>query len=147
GGDGEAPLEGAGGAAARAEDRGRDGARDRPLEAAPGGIRLQPPRREGDGRDGACTKEARRQARRHRAAGRGGMIPRPALAFLLALAGCSLAEPIARQAIDYNATIETAANTLLIRNVLRARDNAPLHFTSLPQIRGSLSAGLTQPGL
>ena len=68
------------------------------------------------------------------------------MVLLVSLAACSFSEPIARQAIDYNTAVETAANTLLVRNVLRARDNAPLHFTSIPQIRGSLSVGLTQPG-
>jgi hypothetical protein len=42
------------------------------------------------------------------------------------LAACSLSDPIARQAIDYNGAVEATANTLLVRNVLRARDNAPL---------------------
>ncbi|MFZ4407981.1 MAG: hypothetical protein ACOYOH_11600 [Paracraurococcus sp.] len=55
--------------------------------------------------------------------------------------------PLAQQAIDYNTSIETAANTVLLRNVLRVRDNAPLHFTSIPQVRGSVSLGMTQPGL
>ncbi|MDO9710785.1 hypothetical protein [Paracraurococcus lichenis] len=65
----------------------------------------------------------------------------------LALAGCSLGAPIARQAIDYNGTVEQAANALLVRNILRARDETPLHFTTVPQIRGSLNLGLGQPGL
>ena len=67
--------------------------------------------------------------------------------LLWLLAGCSLGQPIARQAIDYNHAVETAANGLLVTNILRARDEAPLHFTSMPQIRGSLSLGLGQPGL
>jgi len=70
-----------------------------------------------------------------------------AAALLTLLAACSLSDPIARQAIDYNSAVESASNTLLVRNVLRARDNAPLHFTTIPQIRGSLSAGITQPGI
>ncbi len=69
------------------------------------------------------------------------------LLLLLALAGCALGRPIARQAVDYNHAVETAANTLLVTNVLRARDQLPLHFTSMPQIRGSLSIGLGQPGI
>ena len=67
--------------------------------------------------------------------------------LLLALAGCALGQPIAQQAIDYNHAVETAANTLLVTNILRARDEQPLHFTTMPQIRGSLSVGLGQPGL
>jgi hypothetical protein len=66
---------------------------------------------------------------------------------LFALAGCSLGGPIARQAIDYNAAVEQAANTLLVRNILRARDETPLHFTTLPQIRGSVNLGIGQPGI
>ncbi len=69
------------------------------------------------------------------------------LLLLLALAGCALGQPIARQAVDYNHAVEAAANALLVTNVLRARDEAPLHFTSVPQIRGSLSVGLSQPGI
>ncbi len=68
-------------------------------------------------------------------------------ALLLLLAGCSLGQPIAAQAVDYNHAVETAANTLLVHNILRARDERPLHFTAMPQIRGSLSVGLGQPGL
>lgn len=66
---------------------------------------------------------------------------------LFALAGCSLGGPIAQQAIDYNATVEQAANALLVRNILRARDEMPLHFTTLPQIRGSVNLGIGQPGI
>ena len=66
---------------------------------------------------------------------------------LLALAGCSLGGTVASQAGDYNLAVEHAANTQLLRNVLRARDQLPLHFTTVPQIRGSLSIGLGQPGL
>lgn len=67
--------------------------------------------------------------------------------LLTLLAGCSLGQPIARQAVDYNHAVETAANELLLANILRARDEKPLHFTSIPQIRGSLSLGLNQPGI
>jgi len=67
--------------------------------------------------------------------------------LLLALAGCALGQPIAQQAIDYNHAVETAANSLLVTNILRARDEQPLHFTAMPQIRGSLSVGLGQPGV
>ncbi len=78
---------------------------------------------------------------------------RPLLAPLLALlagfalAGCSLGGTVASQAGDYNLAVEHAANTQLLRNVLRARDQLPLHFTTVPQIRGSLSIGLGQPGI
>ena len=77
----------------------------------------------------------------------GGWWRRAGLSLALAVTGCSLSGPISSQAIDYNSAVETAANTLLVRNVLRARDNTPLHFTSIPQIRGSLSLGVTQPGV
>jgi hypothetical protein len=70
-----------------------------------------------------------------------------ALALLLLVCGCSLGTTVASQAGDYNLAVEQAANTQLLRNVLRARDQLPLHFTTVPQIRGSLSIGLGQPGI
>ena len=70
-----------------------------------------------------------------------------ALLAALLLAGCSLGTTVASQAGDYNLAVEQAANTQLLRNVLRARDQLPLHFTTVPQIRGSLSIGLSQPGI
>ncbi len=72
---------------------------------------------------------------------------RPLLLAALLLAGCSLGPTVAGQAGDYNLAVEQAANTQLLRNVLRARDQLPLHFTTVPQIRGSLSVGLGQPGI
>ncbi|MCK8784085.1 hypothetical protein M0638_06795 [Roseomonas sp. NAR14] len=71
----------------------------------------------------------------------------PVLLLGLAPGGCALSGPIGQQAIAYNGAVETAANDGLVRNILRARDEAPLHFTTVPQIRGALNLGLGQPGL
>jgi hypothetical protein len=54
------------------------------------------------------------------------------------LAGCSLGPLITQNSADYNTTIEDVTNAALVSNVLRARDHAPLYFTDLAQIRGSL---------
>lgn len=64
----------------------------------------------------------------------------------LALAGCSLGSVVSQQALDYNAAIETAANSQLLRNILRARDSQPLHFSSVPQVRGALGTGVSLGG-
>jgi hypothetical protein len=56
----------------------------------------------------------------------------------LLLAGCSLGSAITENSADYNATIEDVTNAALVSNVLRARDHAPLYFSDLAQIRGSL---------
>jgi hypothetical protein len=56
----------------------------------------------------------------------------------LLLAGCSLGPAITENSADYNTTIENVTNAALVSNVLRARDHAPLYFTDLAQIRGSL---------
>lgn len=65
-------------------------------------------------------------------------------ALLLLLASCSLSGTITDHSVAYNSTVETATDTLLVTNVLRARDQAPLHFTTIGAIHGSfsLSAGL-----
>jgi len=65
----------------------------------------------------------------------------PFIATLL-LAGCSLAPVIAENTLDYNTTVETVTNNVLVTNILRARDNAPLYFSDLSQIRGSVQLNL-----
>jgi hypothetical protein len=60
------------------------------------------------------------------------------VASALLLAGCSLGPAITENSADYNTTIEDVANAALVSNVLRARDHAPLYFSDLAQIRGSL---------
>jgi hypothetical protein len=57
-------------------------------------------------------------------------------AFLLA--GCSLGPAITENSADYGTTIEEVTNGAMVANILRARDHAPLYFTDLSQIRGSL---------
>jgi hypothetical protein len=60
------------------------------------------------------------------------------------LAGCSLGGAVGAHSIAYNSSVEAATNAVLVMNVLRARDQAPLHFTTVGSIHGalSLSAGL-----
>lgn len=69
-----------------------------------------------------------------------------ALLLLLALLvpGCSLSGAIGSHSVDYNHSVEVAADTLLVVNILRARDGAPLHFTTIGAIHGAftLSAGI-----
>ena len=71
---------------------------------------------------------------------------RGALALLVAasLAACSLSGTVGRHSVAYNSSVEAATDTVLVLNVLRARDRAPLHFTTIGAIHGafSLFAGL-----
>lgn len=62
---------------------------------------------------------------------------------LLALTACSLSGVVGRNSVDYNQTIEYATNNMLATNFLRARDQVPLYFTDLSQIRGALQFGTT----
>jgi hypothetical protein len=55
------------------------------------------------------------------------------------LSACSWGSYIGRSSVDYNDTVEGTTNNLLVVNVLRGRDSAPLSFSDLSQIRGSLS--------
>ena len=61
-----------------------------------------------------------------------------ALMAVLSLAGCARLE-IADHAVDYNKTVEEARNSLLLLNILRAKDRLPMHFTAFSQLRGSLT--------
>ena len=56
-----------------------------------------------------------------------------------AVAACSFDEGIAERAVKYSKTVEEANNSLLLLNILRARDRRPMHFTAISQVRGSLT--------
>jgi hypothetical protein len=55
------------------------------------------------------------------------------------LSACSLSPAINHQALDYFRANDLAANQIILMNILRAKDGAPLHFSELSQIRGQLS--------
>ncbi len=57
------------------------------------------------------------------------------------LAACSLERTIGEHAIGYNRSVEQSADTLMVLNILRARDQAPLHFTTIGNIRGGFTLG------
>lgn len=57
---------------------------------------------------------------------------------LVLLGGCSLSGAVTHSSLDYAQVLETVTNDMLATNILLARDQAPLHFTDLSQIRGSL---------
>jgi hypothetical protein len=69
---------------------------------------------------------------------------------MLALAGCgSMSPEVAADVLAYHETADVTANRIILLNVLRARDNAPLHFGELSLQHGQVSeqAGVifTQP--
>ena len=57
----------------------------------------------------------------------------------LLAAACSLGSTIGQHSIAYNGTMETATDTVLVDNILRARDRAPLHFSTIGAIHGSFN--------
>ena len=54
------------------------------------------------------------------------------------LAGCAFSGAIKENAINYGDVFEDTTDKLLLMNVLRARDKAPLHFADIPSIHQSL---------
>jgi hypothetical protein len=64
---------------------------------------------------------------------------------MLTLCGCSGARVIDSYAADYRETVATAGDAQLLLNILRAKDNLPIHFYDLSNIHGSiqLAAGAT----
>jgi hypothetical protein len=59
----------------------------------------------------------------------------------LLLSACSLEPLINHQVVDYFNANDIASNQVILQNILRAKDGAPLHFSELASIRGSLSVG------
>src|SRR5580704_3403168 len=76
----------------------------------------------------------------------------PLLAMLLltlALYGCSASNVIDLYTADYRDTTATAGDAQLLLNILRAKDNLPIHFYDLSNIHGSIqwtaTAGASVP--
>jgi len=63
------------------------------------------------------------------------------LAIALALSACSLPTAAVRsQVVSYDDAIEDVTNKLLVLNILRAKDKAPLHFDEIPSIHETIQA-------
>jgi hypothetical protein len=75
---------------------------------------------------------------------RGLSYRRPVLVALcsLMLVSCSFSRAIQQNVVDFNYAVAKSQNELLLINILRARERQPRYFTSLTQIRGSLSSSL-----
>lgn len=61
-----------------------------------------------------------------------------ALALLSVLGGCSASKFIDLYAADYRDTAATAGDAQLLLNILRAKDDLPIHFSDLSVIHGSI---------
>jgi hypothetical protein len=62
-----------------------------------------------------------------------------AVAVCALLAGCGLSSRVIKiDSLSFNEVMEDTTNKLLVLNVLRARDKAPLHFADIPVIRESM---------
>jgi hypothetical protein len=60
------------------------------------------------------------------------------LTFLSSCSALSLGPALRDDAVNYHQAVEDTANNILVTNILRARDRAPLHFSDLAIVRGSL---------
>jgi hypothetical protein len=58
---------------------------------------------------------------------------------LLMLGACSLSPRVESDALAYHEAADVTANRIILLNVLRAKDNAPLHFAELSLLHGSVS--------
>ena len=69
--------------------------------------------------------------------------------LLPVLAGCSMSPTVKSYSVDYADAMEAFSNEMIVRNILRAKEHAPLHFADLSQITGSIqfqaSMGATFP--
>jgi hypothetical protein len=62
-----------------------------------------------------------------------------ALGFSMLLGGCGVSPAIMKSdSLAFGDVIEDTTNKLIVVNVLRARDKAPLHFADIPVIRESI---------
>jgi hypothetical protein len=72
-----------------------------------------------------------------------------ALLGILVLQACGLAPEVTSDAVSYHESADVIANRIILLNVLRAKDNAPLHFGELSLMHGQVaeqgSVTLTEP--
>lgn len=76
------------------------------------------------------------------------------VAALFALSGCAFQSQLERIAVDQNQVVASAADSLTLLNILRAKKFRPVHFTSISRISGnvdldasgSVGAGITVAG-
>jgi len=62
-----------------------------------------------------------------------------AVGLAVLLAGCGMSSTLIKSdALSFGGVIEDTTNKLLVMNVLRARDKAPLHFADIPVVRESV---------
>src|SRR5580698_859794 len=75
--------------------------------------------------------------------GKGNKKMRLAILLLLSLClgGCIASNTVVRsQAMSFDDIIEDTTDKLLVLNILRAKDKAPLHFDEIPSIHESIQA-------
>jgi len=66
------------------------------------------------------------------------------LALSVVLGGCGVSSVFMKsEALNFGGVIEDTTNKLLVTNLLRARDKAPLHFADIPVVRESMQQSLS----
>jgi hypothetical protein len=68
---------------------------------------------------------------------------RVATVAALLLGGCTMSSMIDKSAVEYNQVEESVNNQVLVTNILRARDNAPLYLAEFQSIHVSLSSSVS----
>ena len=67
-----------------------------------------------------------------------------AVGLSILLSGCGMSSVVMKsEALSFGSVIEATTNKLLVMNVLRARDKAPLHFADIPVVRESVQQTLS----
>src|SRR5580700_4838403 len=62
------------------------------------------------------------------------------LTLAMSLCGCMASNTVVRsQAMSFDDIIEDTTDKLLVLNILRAKDKAPLHFDEIPSIHESIT--------
>jgi hypothetical protein len=62
-----------------------------------------------------------------------------ALPLALLLSGCALPGTVHRIGVEYNTAVAGMANELTLLNIVRAKEDLPLHYTSVSRLSGSVT--------
>lgn len=62
-----------------------------------------------------------------------------AMTGLALLSGCAFPNAVHRMGVDYNTAVADMTNELTLLNIVRAKEQLPLHYTSLGRLNGNLT--------
>lgn len=70
---------------------------------------------------------------------RQGLVGVAIVALAGGMSGCAMPREVQRIGVEYNAAVAGMANELTLLNIVRAKEDMPLHYTTVNRLTGSVT--------